>query len=550
MTDSTALPIPGSVYLVDVQHQSDAPHLHKSSNREESEIVLNPPPSRDVNDPLNWSRRRKILQVACVMLYTTAIGIGTTVFYSILEPISDDTGIPLATLNQGTGYTFLLLGWGALINQPLALTFGKRGVYLLSVLGNIAVCMWTPYIKSQGQWIASHIVQGLVCTPVESLCEVSISDIFFTHERGRYIGMYTLFLFGSNYFAPMISGFIYDGQGWNWVMYWAAIINAVSFVLLFFLMEETNYTRSQEKDSNVSDEKRSSSPSEDSKGLQDVKIPSASPAVISVHERSDELSHLTGTPSTYLSRLAIFNKRFGSNDLLLTMTWRPIALLRFPVVFWAGFEYGTCLVWYNVLNATCSLILSAAPYNFRASFVGLAYLGPLVGMLIGTFYSGYIGDLFSLLYARRKAGVREPEDRLWLMSVCLLLCPASLILWGVGAAHGAAWPALVVGMGMISCSTGVGSALSIGYALDAYREMAGEVMMAVIIVRNTLSFAIGYGINPWLGMGLQNTFICAAFVGMGINMTFLGVMRWGKGWRRRSAGQYWAYVEQGGTVAH
>lgn len=49
----------------------------------------------------------------------------------------------------------------------------------------------------------------------------------------------------------------------------------------------------------------------------------------------------------------------------------------------AGFQYGTCLVWYNVLNATCSLILSEKPYNFRASFVGLTYLGPLIGMFIG-----------------------------------------------------------------------------------------------------------------------------------------------------------------------
>lgn len=45
---------------------------------------------------------------------TSAIGIGTTVLYSILQPISDDTGIPLATLNAGTGYsglvsTFLLM---------------------------------------------------------------------------------------------------------------------------------------------------------------------------------------------------------------------------------------------------------------------------------------------------------------------------------------------------------------------------------------------------------------------------------------------------------
>ena len=31
----------------------------------------------------------------------------------------------------------VVLGWGALINQPLALTFGKRGIYLFSLLGNM-----------------------------------------------------------------------------------------------------------------------------------------------------------------------------------------------------------------------------------------------------------------------------------------------------------------------------------------------------------------------------------------------------------------------------
>ncbi|KAH7884237.1 major facilitator superfamily domain-containing protein [Phlebopus sp. FC_14] len=515
--------IPGSVYLVDVQEKSAVVHAGKGSA-----IVLSPTPSNDVNDPLNWSRRRKMIQMICVMIYTSAIGIGTTVLYSILQPIADDTGIPLSTLNAGTGYMFLFLGWGALINQPLALTFGKRGIYLLSVLGNTAMCLWTPYIKTEGQWIASKIIQGYLCTPVESLCEVSIADVFFAHERGTYIGVYTLFLFGSNYFAPLIAGFIYDGQGWHWVMYWAAIINFGSLIVLFFFMEETNFVRTNSEaaeavDFNSSEEK-------------DDKSSSASPSP----------GELVGTPKSFLQRLALFNGRYASNKMLFTMAYRPVVLLRFPVIFWAGFQYGTCLVWYNVLNATCSLILSNPPYNFRASFVGLSYVGPLIGMLLGTFYSGWVGDRFAVQYARRSRGYREPEHRLWLMVVSLLLCPASLILWGVGASKGINWSGLVFGMGIISCSTGIGSSLSIGYALDSYKDLSGEVMMAVILVRNTLSFAIGYGITPWLYMGYQNTFISAAFVGLAITMTFLIVIKWGKSWRIASRKRYWAYVASSG----
>jgi len=48
---------------------------------------------------------------------TSAIGIGTTVLYSILQPISSDTGIPLATLNAGTGYSeFVIFASTACVN--------------------------------------------------------------------------------------------------------------------------------------------------------------------------------------------------------------------------------------------------------------------------------------------------------------------------------------------------------------------------------------------------------------------------------------------------
>ncbi|KAH0832878.1 major facilitator superfamily domain-containing protein [Lanmaoa asiatica] len=497
--DDTA--IPGSVYLVDVQERVTAVHANKDSS-----IVLSPTPSNDVNDPLNWTRRRKMIQMVCLMIYTSAIGIATAILYSILQPIANDTGIPLSTLNAGTGY---ILGWGALINQPLALTFGKRGIYLLSVLGSAAMCLWTPYIKTKGQWIASKIIQGYLCTPVESLCEVSIADVFFAHERGTYIGVYTLFLFGSH-----LQKFIYDGQGWHWVMYWAAIINFGSFMILFLFMEETNFVRTN---SEASEAKRLCSGDDKDEKSSSASVP----------------GELVGTPKTFLQRLKLFDSRYASNKILFTMAYRPVVLLR------AGFQYGTCLVWYNVLNATCSLILSDPPYNFRASFVGLTYLGPLIGMLFGTFYSGWVGDRFAVRYARRTRGIREPEHRLWLMVVSLLLCPASLILWGVGASKGINWSGLVIGMGMISCSTGIGSSLSIGYALDSYKDLSGEVMMAVILVR-------GYGITPWLQMGYQNTFISAAFVGLAITMTFLVVIKWGKDWRVASRKRYWVYVASSG----
>ena len=117
-------------------------------------------------------------------------------------------------------------------------------------------------------------------------------------------------------------------------------------------------------------------------------------------------------------------------------------------------------------------------------------------MLIGTrsLYSGRFGDWLVLKLARRNGGVMEPEHRLWLFSLSILLVPGGLILWGVGAAHNIHWFGLVFAMGVIAITNNLGAVVSISYCIDSYRELGGEAIVTVIFVRNTMSFAIGYGL--------------------------------------------------------
>ncbi len=50
-------------------------------------------------------------------------------------------------------------------------------------------------------------------------------------------------------------------------------------------------------------------------------------------------------------------------------------------------------------------------------------------------------------------------------------------------------------------------------------------------------------------IGLQNTFISAAIVGLVVNASFLIVIKWGKTWRKASRKTYWKYVEKS-TAQH
>ncbi|OWP05069.1 hypothetical protein B2J93_639 [Marssonina coronariae] len=531
--------IPGTVHIVDIEGTIIGKH---ASSAQLKDVVLVPAPSADPDDPLNWTYKRKWLSTASQSVYTLTVGIASAAIYSVLTPISEDTGLTLNDLNAGTGYMFLLFGWGCVFWQAVALQWGKRPVYLFSLLATLGIMIWVPHATTNGAWIGSKILQGFVGAPIESLCEISITDIYFAHERGAYMGLYALMLAGSNFLAPVLAGFINDGQNWHWVQYWCAIFLAVGFVLCFFFMEETNYDRVplgtvstlvDTPGTNTAPEKPLSTSSDPEK--------SSAPA--------DSISNVepsTGTVEyprkTYMQKLSLLDKK--RDFLLFRFMYRPFLFFSLPAVVYAGFSYGSNLVWFNVLNGTTSLILSGDPYNFSPSMVGLSYLSPLIGVAIASWYSGMLGDKVMLYLARRNHGVLESEYRLWLFTASLFLIPGALILWGVGAAHHIHWFGLVFAMGLIAATNTIGIQLSVSYCIDSYKDLSGEAMVTVILIRNTMSFAVGYGITPWVShMGYQNAFFLAAFAGLAQVLTFLAVMKWGKSWRIRTKQRYLGFVK-------
>jgi hypothetical protein len=87
----------------------------------------------------------------------------------------------------------------------------------------------------------------------------------------------------------------------------------------------------------------------------------------------------------------------------------------------------------------------------------------------------------------------EAEHRLWPFLLCVVTVPASLLLWGVGAAHEIHWFGLLVAMCILAMSNTCGITLSINYLVDSYSELSSDTMSSIMLVRNTLSFAMGYG---------------------------------------------------------
>lgn len=235
------LPIPGTVQQVDFDRS-----LRLRHNDEREDIVLIPRPSSHPDDPLNWSRYRKLLNSTCQMAWCFFAAALISGLSSACLLISEDTGISVADLSTGNGLIYVFMGWGTLLTQNLAQYFGRRPVLVVGMLVSSLLQVWSAYVTSKGEWYANRILLGIFISPQEALIELCIADVHFAHDRGFHMGIYNWTLWCGAFLSPIAGGFVAQSLGWRWIQYILAIICLCVTVAVFFGFEETMFFRKVE----------------------------------------------------------------------------------------------------------------------------------------------------------------------------------------------------------------------------------------------------------------------------------------------------------------
>lgn len=491
------VPTPGTVQLVDTNGILNVKH-----GEDHHDIVLVPQPSDHPDDPLRWSKTRKTQNVFCIMawcFFAAAMISGLSPAYVLIEA---DTGISVADLSTGNGLMYLSLGWGTLITQRLALNYGRRPTLVVSIVLTTLVTLWSAYVKSKGEFFANRIILGVVSSPMETLIEVVIGDVFFTHDRGFYMGIYCWTLWCGALLAPVASGFVANAMGWRWIQYIMTFIGAATSILTFFFFEETMYYRCTNENEIIGIQEQSQAAVGEMGAMEktiqfdsntdDAKFNTPPPDQASIARSLEENTTDRASESTKTRTEKL--KMWGLRDPLQPTTFKffllPFRLLRYPGMLFAGILVGGILSWYNVVGGSLALILSNEPYNFSTNTIGLTYLASVIGVSIGCFLSGWMSDIMAIKLARRNDGVMEPEHRLWICCVAIFAHPAGCLLYGVGASYNIHWVAIVFGLGLISMTLPIGSSLAFTYILDSYKEVAGEGLVSAILVRNLMGMSL------------------------------------------------------------
>ncbi|KUJ14268.1 MFS general substrate transporter [Mollisia scopiformis] len=498
-------------------------HRHEHTN----EIILVPTPSSDPNDPLNWSQSFKwymaiVICLAMFMCNFLAAGPTIAIVQTAMEFFPTMAVVPAISK---TAYFFtttaLLQGTGNLIWMPLVNKYGRRPIYLISYTLYLACAIWAACTYTYGSFLAARIIMGFAAGAAETMAPLSIADVFFLHERGTIMAMYSAALVSGVSGGIIIAGLITIDHNWRYIYYTAIALVGGTLVLAYFTFPETNYRREVETDSDSNQPLTDNLPSEKLGATH--------------HEAATNIP----VKKSYIQRLAIFSGTYTSESFW-KLFFRPFGLILLPPVLWSSLVQSVTI---GFIVAVTSNVASAyqSTYDFKAWQTGLCFIAAIIGALIGIFCGGNFGDATADFFTKRNGGIREPEMRLPALMISLITTPLALILYGVGIQKQLHWMCPTVGLALLNFSIVQATNVSLVYVIDAYRPIAGEVTLTVMAFKSAFGFLLSFYTNPWVAKsGYLNAYGAMAGISAAVLIFWIPFYIWGK--RIRHATWHWTVV--------
>jgi MFS family permease len=362
-------------------------------------------------------------------------------------------GKTLQEITYANGATLINQGVWNCVWMPFAVKYGRRPVYLASTLLMCIACIWLAVASNENYTvlIVGRAFLGAFEAPIESIVPSTVTDMFFLHNRGELVAIYGLAVLGGNELGPMFSGFIVQALGMDWAFWIVAMFTGANLVCMFFFMPETKYTGQRPdifQDSMTIDGKSDGKP---------------------------EQIHVEEAPNTIPSKTWVEELKFWSRGDPEINLWhiflRPFVLLAYPTVVWSCFIYGLALSWNVILGASVAQLFAPPPYGFDSNAQGLFFLSPFVGSLFGVYFSGPFSDWVANFLTKRNRGIREPEMRLPICFVAAFFTFSGALWFGLSYEHQMHWAMPVVGAGILSVGSQMGTTLGMNYALDCHQEV-------------------------------------------------------------------------------
>ncbi|SMR49038.1 unnamed protein product [Zymoseptoria tritici ST99CH_1E4] len=525
-------------------------------NAKGSDIVLQPRPTNDPNDPLNWPRWQKAINYTLACLYAMMVYAFVNATSPTWGPMGEELNFSSTLLTNTYAIGCATLALGAPMLIPFALKFGSRSVYVVSSAAQLGVSIWSARTQMPGDWWGVNALQCWLGSLCEVLVQLTIADVYFVHQRGLMNSIYIWAMNVGGNLAVVAAGFATTSMGWRWVWWWFVIFFGLQLVVFIFGFEETKFRLDEatlvgQRPGSVSPSSGTSpGPAED----QEKKTTKNVTPVVSDTEanRSDarnlSVVHIDHTipRKTYRQKLSLTTTSPGNWLQFLRHSWQPFLILgSIPGVLYSSLVYAILLAWSTVQTAALSTIMLDPPYNFSASQIGLMSLAPFIGQTLGSLICGPLSDWTVLYLARRNNGIYEPEFRFYLFVPFVPFQLAGAWWFGYALNNGSSWEQVAVAYGVCNFGMGPLQSVALTYMLDAYNEIVGDALTALTFVRNTFSTIFVFAMPAWIAaVGIANVFnMIGAFGAVILLFSVLFIWK-GKQLRVRTAKVYRYYASR------
>ncbi|RKL27785.1 hypothetical protein BFJ72_g12913 [Fusarium proliferatum] len=440
-------------------------------NEETNEIILIPTPTNDPNDPLNWSKPYRFyiaVLVSCAIFFSNFLAAGPSVAIvstteSFFGPPGPDFSAQVSKIAYFFTTTALLQGMGNLIWMPFVAKFGRRPTYVTSFILYTAVAAWAGGATTYGSALAARILMGFASGVAECLAPLTISDLFFLHERGAAMAIYTTALSAGVGAGIIVAGLITINLSWRYI-YWVSVaLIGVCTILIIFTFPETVYNRQEVTEgTHTHIETNGKDQDED---IEKVQFDEAS--------ASGHVPNAPATKRTFWQNLSLYSGTH-TKESLLKLFFRPIVLFTLPPVLWATLVMSVTIGFLVAISSNFAVAFSAT-YGFKPWQSGLCFISCPIGAGVGAFFGGHFSDKVADRLTRKNGGIREPEMRLPAILISLVVAPLSLVLYGVGIDRNWHWIVPTLGLGLLNMAIVQATNVSLVYTIDSYRPVAGEL---------------------------------------------------------------------------
>lgn len=430
------------------------------------------------------------------------------------------------------GVAAIVLGWANFLIVPCANVFGRRPVVIFCCLICVLANIWQALVTSFPSFLGARVVSGLGAAANESLMPMVVADLLFVHQRGRSMALYFWAYFLGIFIGPIIAGSIAAQVSWRWFFWVCTILQAASLVFILVAHPETKYERAAShypaaavagpSASVPEDARTSSSGSEHEAKREEAEAGAggagAAPTTMTEPKKtlggvvsprrssqSQHSSSLHRTPSTRIvggpskAQFSLVPRPQFAHGLqpVLRDVLSPLQIFSFPIILWAALTFGFACNCLLALNLTEAQVFGPPPYLFNPAQIGYTNFAFFVGAALALLTAGPLSDGMALRRARRNGGVLEAEMRLVAVVPYVACCLVGMVVTAVGYQRGWPWEVVVVvGYGLVGVEVVGVPAVVISYAVDSYKSLPGEIMIAATVVKNTFGVSFFFLPSP------------------------------------------------------